>query len=113
MLPSHLSRDEVRALVRAGIILGGGTLLLQRTDLGVYPDWVEHLARERGWSLRRQGDFVFQPASLSWRGEPSATLLCWHSVPDGIPVRTPLAEALQDPIDTSSTEDDRITQFSE
>ena len=47
--------------------------------------WAYPLAHDRGWPLLRQGDFAFQPASLSWTGDPCATLLQWYHVADPAP----------------------------
>ena len=95
------------------MVWGGGTLLLSRTDEAAYPRWLDTLIRTYNWTLRRHGEFDFYPAACSHFRAPVATLQCWHPVPDGRPVRAPLAHDAQDPIVTFSSEDEGIDQFSE
>ena len=59
------------------------------------------------------GGFAFQPASLSWTGDPCATLLQWYHVADPAPTIVPLLATSTEPIDAFSSGDDAITQFSD
>ena len=103
----------VRALAQLGISLGRGALLLPRTELAACRVWAYPLAHDRGWPLLRQGDFAFQPASLSWAGDPRATLLQWYHVADPAPTVVPLLATPTEPIDAFPSDDDAITQFSD